>query len=263
MKKTTKALIIAANSFLLALFCMLPAAAQDDGCEDVASTALKYAANTTCDLSIPQCRKFYHDKFLRECREAAYPKKSQEKAASDKTKTRINATIQAYNEEADHNLKAGRPDKAIASFTKALRLAPDNAELLYNRGMVHAQTGQTDLAISDLSKAIKLNPSVAGGNAYVIRGGELFKKRDFDGAIRDYTRVLALTPSDSRAYASRASAYAAQKEHRQAVADYSSAIKLEPSNPRFYAARSQSYRKLGKRAEALADEKTINMLTGE
>lgn len=246
----------------LALFSALPAAAEDE-CAQVASDALKHATNTSCDLSTPQCRKHYYDKFLRECREAAYGKDKKPGAAPDEEKRKRNAKAQAYHEKAAASLRAGQPGKAIEHFGKALEQAPDNAELYYNRGMVYAKTGQSDKAISDLSRAIKLNPAVAGGNACVIRGGELFKKKDFNGAIADFTRVIKLTPGDARAYASRASAHSAKGDHKSAVADYSAAIKLEPANPKFFAARSQSYRKLGRTAEAKADENTLIRLSGE
>ncbi|HET6587751.1 MAG TPA: tetratricopeptide repeat protein [Oleiagrimonas sp.] len=62
--------------------------------------------------------------------------------------------------ELEANLYMGERqfDHAADSFSRALKLAPDDAGLLYGRGLAYAEAGQTDAAIVDLRKVLKLKP---------------------------------------------------------------------------------------------------------
>src|SRR5439155_2053518 len=46
--------------------------------------------------------------------------------------------------------------QAIASFTKAIELDPDNAGYYYNLGIVHANDGAHGLALQDFTRALEL-----------------------------------------------------------------------------------------------------------
>jgi tetratricopeptide (TPR) repeat protein len=47
---------------------------------------------------------------------------------------------------------------AIADFTKAIEIIPQNADLFYDRGLAHRAKGEIDKAIADYTHAIELNP---------------------------------------------------------------------------------------------------------
>jgi len=53
----------------------------------------------------------------------------------------------------------GRPDEAIADFTEAIRIAPDNAVAYSNRGNTYSNTGKLKQAIADYTQAIRLDPA--------------------------------------------------------------------------------------------------------
>ncbi|HEX7342601.1 MAG TPA: tetratricopeptide repeat protein [Rhodanobacteraceae bacterium] len=55
-------------------------------------------------------------------------------------------------------MMSGDYAKAIASLNDALKLAPDDSGLLYNRGVAYAEAGDTDAAITDLRHVLKIKP---------------------------------------------------------------------------------------------------------
>ncbi len=54
----------------------------------------------------------------------------------------------------------GEYDKAIAEFTEAIRIEPQNAGLL-TAGVLPGEKGKPDVAITDFTEAIRLNPKDA------------------------------------------------------------------------------------------------------
>lgn len=60
--------------------------------------------------------------------------------------------------DAELYMSARRFEQAATRFTRALKLAPDDADLLYGRGLARAESGDVDGAIVDLRKLIKLHP---------------------------------------------------------------------------------------------------------
>ena len=58
-------------------------------------------------------------------------------------------------------LSAGDVDGAIAAYTEASRLDPEDQQAYFNRAVVYARMGNFDKAIADFTKAIELNPMLA------------------------------------------------------------------------------------------------------
>jgi tetratricopeptide (TPR) repeat protein len=96
-----------------------------------------------------------------------------------------------------HQLGDARQDKgdwndAIAAYTKAIELAPDDA---YN---------------------------------YHQRGDAKRSENDFAGAIADYTKAIKLKPDDAISYLNRSLAKKANGDPEGAAADHSKALELKP-----------------------------------
>ena len=49
--------------------------------------------------------------------------------------------------------------ESLSAFEKAIAIDPDNAELLFNRGLVHLATRNFNMAILDFSEALKIDPT--------------------------------------------------------------------------------------------------------
>ena len=53
----------------------------------------------------------------------------------------------------------GKFPEALSAYSKAISIDPDNAELLFNRGLVHLATRKFDMAILDFTKALAIDPT--------------------------------------------------------------------------------------------------------
>jgi tetratricopeptide (TPR) repeat protein len=96
-------------------------------------------------------------------------------------------------------------DRAVASFTAAIRLDPSAAAAYRDRGLAYEEQGKYEQAIADYTEALRLDPPSA--DAYFQRGNALFARDQFGRAIADYGRALALDPGLALAYYYRGLAY--------------------------------------------------------
>jgi tetratricopeptide (TPR) repeat protein len=129
-------------------------------------------------------------------------------------------------------------DSAIADFTTAIRLNPNDAEAYCKRGKAHFEKGDYDSAIADFSEAIRLNPDYAG--AYYWRGRTHYVNCDDENSvIADFTEVIRLNPNDAEAYYRRGSAYSL-RDNVRAIADFTEAIRLAPDYAEAYYSRGHA-----------------------
>jgi tetratricopeptide (TPR) repeat protein len=143
----------------------------------------------------------------------------------------------AFNNRGAAYMKKGDNDRAIADYTEAIRLDPKNASALNNRGLAYANKGDNNRAIADYTDAIRLDPKSAG--AYYDRGIAHAKKGDNDRAIADYTEAIRLDPKNASALNNRGVLYETKGDNDRAIADYSEAIRLDPDVARYFCNRAR------------------------
>src|SRR4029453_16572728 len=83
--------------------------------------------------------------------------------------------------------------QAIASFSKAIEIDPQNPGYLYNRGIVYASEGAHEDAVQDFTRALEIRGDDADilnnrGNTYAMLG-------QWDAALADLTRCIELNPN--------------------------------------------------------------------
>ncbi|MCX6233489.1 MAG: tetratricopeptide repeat protein [Bacteroidetes bacterium] len=84
---------------------------------------------------------------------------------------------------------------AIADYSKAIEINPQNAEAYYNRGVDKGIIDDNRGAIEDFSKAIEIKPNYA--EAYYFRGASKIFLDDKDGGCIDFRKAKEL--GDKRA----------------------------------------------------------------
>jgi tetratricopeptide (TPR) repeat protein len=95
----------------------------------------------------------------------------------------------------------GEHDQAIANYTEAIRLNPNDAIAYFKRGECYNLKGERDRAIADFSQAIRLKPDYV--KAYVDRGASYGEKGYHDRALADCEKAIAIDPHHWNAYNNR------------------------------------------------------------
>lgn len=90
---------------------------------------------------------------------------------------------------------SGNLASAVADYTRALELAPDDALLYQNRANALREMGDLEAALIDIEKSLALAPEVAG--AWYVRGAIAEAQGDGQAARRFYMSALGLDPQNA------------------------------------------------------------------
>jgi len=130
-------------------------------------------------------------------------------------------------------------DRAIADFTQAIRLDPNNAMHYHSRGLAYYNKKYYDRAIADYNQAIRLDTNLV--ITYCNRGNTYIDKQEYDQAIADCNKAIRLEPNNAIAYIIRGLAYYYKHNYNQAIVDFTKAIQLDPNNSSAYSSRGYVY----------------------
>lgn len=64
----------------------------------------------------------------------------------------------AYQVDAELYMRERKYPQAIAAFSHALQVVPDDPDLLYGRGLAYAEANDVDLAVKDFHRLLKIKP---------------------------------------------------------------------------------------------------------
>ncbi|HEV2268964.1 MAG TPA: tetratricopeptide repeat protein [Steroidobacteraceae bacterium] len=187
-------------------------------------------------------------------------------------KTPLPRVVQACTESLDHNILAGKerffllanraqayfahgdPRHALADYGAAIKLAPDNADLYYNRGVVLAAQSNDDAALRDFDTAVGINSKLVP--ALCQRAKIHAAEGNFSGALADYSAAIRLQPNAASLWSERGNVDLRNRGYEVAVKDEDQAIQLDPKLARAYYLRSVAFGNLGDRAHAVSDLQT-------
>lgn len=168
------------------------------------------------------------------------------------------ALAAGWNNRASTRARLGDLDGALQDYTRAMELAPADAEIVFNRGNVYAALGNLPAAIADYTAAVSMQPVYA--RALFNRGTVRAAMGDTAGALADWQRAIEVEPDpwakaamrrgsgvDTVAVAPAASVIAVVSPPGAAPAA------LSPLDVRALVARAMSREMEGDRGGALAD----------
>jgi len=136
----------------------------------------------------------------------------------------------------------GDNDRAIADYNQAILLDPNSAFAYNNRGLAYKNKKNYDQAIADFNQAIRLDPNLV--IAYSNRGLTYIDKQDYDRAIADFNHAIRFAPNDVDTYSYfniRGVAYYRKQNYNKAISDFTHAIRLDPNNVMAYYNRGNVY----------------------
>jgi len=171
-----------------------------------------------------------------------------------------NPAASVWNARANEYDNAGRPDKAVQCFDRAIELGFKLPEVYFNRGNARAKLNRFPEAIADFDAAIALQPDYP--EAFNGRACACASLGRFDPALRDCNKAIELKPDFATAYFNRANIWATQGRLDEAIRDYSKAIALKPDYARAYDYRAVIYYQLREFSKAWADVKMSEKLGG-
>lgn len=106
-------------------------------------------------------------------------------------------------------------------------LFPDRAIEAYQRGVALLDAGNYEAAIPEFDRAVALDDQFA--QAYWGRGDALMSLGQYETAVADFSRVIAMHPKTFPSiYLFRAAAYTQLGDYAAAIADYHTLLTLEP-----------------------------------
>ncbi len=103
---------------------------------------------------------------------------------------------------------------------------------LYNRGLAYRDKGDYDRAIADFGKVVALDPKNA--LAFNHRGLAYRGKGDLDRALASFEQAVKLDPGMAMAFGNRGVTYGMKGDTDRAVADFDQAAKLDPQDARAF-----------------------------
>ena len=146
--------------------------------------------------------------------------------AEEQRKAAAEAEAKRKSEEAEQQRLAALKAEEQRKPTEAEARARYSA--LINQGVTDANSGDYNKAVTTFSEAIKLDPE--NGIGFGNRGLAYAKKDNFDQAIADFNEAIRLNPNDARAFCNRGIAKLKIKES-SGNADIAKARRLDASLP--------------------------------
>lgn len=202
----------------------------------------------------------------------------------------LNATFsESYFRRGVLHLQHHRLEEAVADFSAVTQLVPESAEAHYNCALAQHLLKRNEDAIHSYSHCLKYQPSYVNAlkncahaqselglyteafenystaltlpeldettqlDILLARGQVSERNQDFEQALADYTRAIALRPSLGRAFTCRGLLYLQRSDLTLALADFTESIALEPENARAWNNRGTVLLQCNQLQRALAD----------
>jgi len=138
----------------------------------------------------------------------------------------VSGDAQAHADAAQDLAQQGRLGDALAEMDAAIKLKPDDADLLMKRGALNLVAHDIDKALADFDEAIKRDPTQ--WEALDARGMALLVKRKPMDAIDDFSQSLELHSDNPMAREGRVKAYIANHQLDKALAEARMFARLYP-----------------------------------
>lgn len=158
--------------------------------------------------------------------------------------------------------RAGDNERGVSACTKAVSsgaLTPlQEAQVLSDRGHYYMGLRQFDDAIADYDRSIALNPDLA--DAYFWRGLSYFYRGKYDEALENYDQALKIDPKMVEAYNSRGHTHFTRREWDLAVPEYKRAIEVDPDFAPAHQNLATTYVELGQYELAIEEyDRTLEL----
>jgi tetratricopeptide (TPR) repeat protein len=151
-----------------------------------------------------------------------------ERLAEAMSKARDRMSVTVLGQAGNAWMLAGLLERAKFVFDTALRVAPDDADLLIDRARAKGENGEFQAAVVDLDRALRIAP--ARDDALVYRAAARRKLKQLERAVADLAEVLQRQPDNVDALLERGAARRALADVQGARADWARVLALAPDS---------------------------------
>jgi tetratricopeptide (TPR) repeat protein len=142
---------------------------------------------------------------------------------------------------------------AIASYEKALALAPDHAGVRYAYAMVLTELGRSVDAIEQIGLALARRPDHL--ESHFALGNLLYGQGQNAKAIQCYVKVLQFSPRHAETHNNLGNVLLRIGQHDRAIAHYKTAIEINPSYADAYGNLGNAFLELNRLEESIAQNR--------
>jgi tetratricopeptide (TPR) repeat protein len=129
-------------------------------------------------------------------------------------------------------VKAKDWNRAVNEFRRAAEMDHKYAQnyfaALVQRGATYREQQKFQEALADFTEALKIKPNDA--DTYERRAYVYMQVKEYDKALADYTASLKADPKEARVYLLRSYIYEVKGDARNGIADCDMVLKLQPGN---------------------------------
>lgn len=157
----------------------------------------------------------------------------------------------AYGNRGNYFLNNGMINEAIADFTSALKVKPDDGQSYYNRAITYIKVSRWQEALADLDSSIKYNPKfgLSYSNLAFIR----YNLKDYNGALEAANKCITINPQLPEVYNIRAAVYFSINNLPGAEQDLNKALSLKKDFSDAYKNRGILYMNTNRKSQACSD----------
>ena len=149
------------------------------------------------------------------------------------------SSVEYYIESAKEKYLKDDIEGAIVAFSEALKIEPNNYDVLCYRGQIYREMGRYKLSIQDLNKAIELNKNDSW--AFSQRAETYEQLNEIDSSIEDYTFAISLDPENSNIYIRNIGRLNHEQGfYKEAIVNFNKALELNPNDAYTYVLRGRS-----------------------
>lgn len=167
-------------------------------------------------------------------------------------------SVASYIERGRRYSRLSQFQKAVETFSVAIRKFPQASEIYLLRAQAYSDLGQLQKQINDLTSAIKIRPQSA--DLYEKRADVNYKLRRLRSAIDDATAAMRLDPTSPNGYRIAAAAYEELELHDKAIDTQTKLLELKASGALDWNNRAKNYQRIGKLLQARADRQKATEL---
>jgi tetratricopeptide (TPR) repeat protein len=143
-------------------------------------------------------------------------------------------------------------NRAVDGFHKAAEMdkkfEANYFAALVQRGAAYREQQKFPEAIADFTEALKVKPNDA--DTHERRAYAYMQMKDMDKALADYNDSLKADPKEARVYLLRSYVYELKADAKAGIADCDMVLKLQPGNPEATARKSRLEARLRQPAPA-------------